>query len=197
MGRRERIIKEARKLLSRFGFRKTTMADIAKAAKMAKATLYYYFASKEEILKEILQREGNTLRKKLQEAVEKGNTASEKLENYSKTRFHFFRELTLYYKTLTEEYYSHNPIVEKERREFDKFELDMLEKILKEGVEKGEFDVPDPRLYAFLILQAMKGLEYPLATGIALNYDGKEINLDEALKLLLNILIKGVAKRAC
>ena len=194
MDRKEQIIQAAKELLSKFGFKKTTMEDIARAARMAKATLYYYFTSKEDILREIIQREGETLRKELEEAVRNANTAKEKLEKYAYTRFHFLRKLALYYKTINEKLYSHIQFIEQERKKFDEFEMDMLEKILREGVERGEFDIPGPRLYAFMLLQAIKGLEFPLATGVALNFDGKEMELDRALSLLLNILLHGISK---
>ncbi len=195
MGRADEIIGVAKGLIARFGFRKTTMEDIARAARIAKATLYHYFASKEEILREIIHREGNALREKLQQALSQGRTPEEKLTLYARTRFRTLRNLALYYKAMSEEFYSHMPFVERERKEFDQFELDALEALLREGVERGEFDIPDPRLYAFLLLQAMKGLEYPLATGTALHMDDQELDLDEALNLLLNILLNGIRKR--
>ena len=195
MGRADEIIGVAKGLIARFGFRKTTMEDIARAARIAKATLYHYFASKEEILREIIHREGNALREKLQQALSQGRTPEEKLTLYARTRFRTLRNLALYYKAMSEEFYSHMPFVERERKEFDQFELDTLEQLLREGVERGEFDIPDPRLYAFLLLQAMKGLEYPLATGTALHMDDQELDLDEALNLLLNILLNGIRKR--
>ncbi len=195
MGRSDEIIQAAKGLIARFGFRKTTMEEIAQAARIAKATLYHYFTSKEDILREIIHREGNILRAKLQQVVAQGKTPEEKLILYARTRFHALRDLALYYKAMTEEFYSHMPFVERERREFDAFELDTLEQLLREGVERGEFEIPDPRLYAFLLLQAMKGLEYPLATGVALHMDDKELDLDEALDLLLGILLHGIRKR--
>ena len=195
MGRADEIIGVAKGLIARFGFRKTTMEDIARAARIAKATLYHYFASKEEILREIIHREGNALREKLQQALSQGRTPEEKLTLYARTRFRTLRNLALYYKAMSEEFYSHMPFVERERKEFDQFELDALEALLREGVERGDFDIPDPRLYAFLLLQAMKGLEYPLATGTALHMDDQELDLDEALNLLLNILLNGIRKR--
>ncbi len=195
MGRADEILGVARELIARFGFRKTTMEDIARAARMAKATVYHYFGSKEEILREIIHREGNALREKLQQALRQGRTPEEKLTLYARTRFRALRDLALYYKAMSEEFYSHLPFVERERQEFDRFELDMLEHLLREGVERGDFDIPDPRLYAFLLLQAMKGLEVPLATGTALRMDDRELDLDEALDLLLGILLKGIRKR--
>ena len=195
MARREQILKAAQELIARFGFRKTTMEDIARAARIAKATVYHYFTSKEDILREIVHREGNVLRQRLQQAVAEGQTPQEKLARYARTRFHYLRTLALYYKAMSEEFYSHMPFVEHERRDFDAFELNTLEQLLKEGVARGDFEIPNPRLYAFMLLQAMKGLEYPLATGAALKLDGQELDLDEALNLLLGILLHGIQRK--
>ncbi len=195
MDRKSSIVEAAKKLISHFGYKKTTMEDIAREIGIAKATLYHYFPSKEDILREIITREGEILRNKLQEVVEKDIPPDRKIREYTYTRFHYLRELALYYKTLSEEYYSQIPFIEHERQKFDLFELDMLEKILVEGVERGVFDVPDTRLYAFVLLQAVKALELPLATGKALKMDDEELELDDVLNLLLKILIKGIGKK--
>ncbi len=194
MKKEDEIITVAKTLLSKFGFKKTTMEDIAREARIAKATLYHYFKSKEDILREIIKREGEILRKRLLKVVEKARTAEEKIRNYAITRFRFLRKLALYYKSLRDEYYSHFNFIERERKNFDEFEISTLQKILDEGVKNKEFEVPDTRLYAFLLLQSMKGLEYPIATGIALKIDGKELKLEEALNILLGILIKGIGR---
>ena len=44
----------ARRLIANQGFKETSMAQIAKACKVTKATLYYYFKSKEDILMAVL-----------------------------------------------------------------------------------------------------------------------------------------------
>jgi AcrR family transcriptional regulator len=47
---RVRIILEAAKgLFARQGFQETSMSDIAEACELGKATLYYYFPTKEEL----------------------------------------------------------------------------------------------------------------------------------------------------
>ncbi|MCD6081002.1 MAG: TetR/AcrR family transcriptional regulator [Candidatus Hydrothermota bacterium] len=194
MDKKNHIIEAAKGLIGRFGFKKTTMEDIARAARMGKATLYYYFKSKEDILREIIEREGNRLRKKLLEAVANGRNTREKLEKYTFTRFHFLRELGVYYRTIKDELYSHLEFIEKERKKFDRFDLDILEKILKEGMEAGEFKIKNPRYYAFLLLQAIRGLEFPILTGEALSFESREIDLDKALSTLLNILLYGISR---
>lgn len=195
MDKRDLILKEAKKLISNFGFKKTTMDDIANACRMSKASLYYYFNSKEDIFREIIEEEGNILRSQLQEVLTSDLTPKEKLRRYAMTRFKFLRSLGLYYRTLREEYYNYFPFVERERKKFDEFELDALNSILLEGVKRGDFDIENPRLYAFMLLQAIKGLEYPIATGIALKLNGKEIRLEDALNLLLRILQRGIERK--
>jgi TetR/AcrR family transcriptional repressor of nem operon len=48
-GKRERLVKAAEKLVLRAGFYKTTLADIASEADVPLGNVYYYFKTKEEI----------------------------------------------------------------------------------------------------------------------------------------------------
>ncbi|RKY65854.1 MAG: TetR/AcrR family transcriptional regulator [Candidatus Latescibacterota bacterium] len=195
MERREHILRAAQELFARFGFRKTTMEDVAKAARIAKATLYYYFKSKENILQELIYKKGEELRRRLLSAIRNAEGPVEKLRAYGVTRFKYFRKLALYYSILTQEYYQYLPFIEKERRDFNAFEIETLEGILREGIDQGLFSISDPRLYAFLLLQAMKGLELPIATGEALKYDGKTLEVEEVLELLLGVVLHGITRR--
>lgn len=51
---REALIRAARRLIARNGFEGTTVAGIAKAAKVGFGTVYLYFASKDELLEAVL-----------------------------------------------------------------------------------------------------------------------------------------------
>lgn len=51
---RESIKKASRELFRRYGYKKTSVSEIAKKAKIAKATIYKYFDSKELVLHAIL-----------------------------------------------------------------------------------------------------------------------------------------------
>lgn len=50
------ILDAAQDLFTRFGFRRTTMDDIARAAGVAKGTLYLYFANKAEVFRAMQRR---------------------------------------------------------------------------------------------------------------------------------------------
>lgn len=51
---KESIVRAAKELFRKYGYHKTSVNEIAKKAKIAKATLYKYFESKEQILDAIL-----------------------------------------------------------------------------------------------------------------------------------------------
>ncbi|UCH11121.1 MAG: helix-turn-helix transcriptional regulator, partial [Fidelibacterota bacterium] len=48
------ILAAAKQLFARKGYQETSMSDIAEACELGKATLYYYFPTKEDIYQEII-----------------------------------------------------------------------------------------------------------------------------------------------
>lgn len=62
---KDKIINVADKIFSKFGFRKTSMDEIARIARKAKGSLYYYFENKEELFKEVITKEINNLKREL------------------------------------------------------------------------------------------------------------------------------------
>ena len=59
--RKDQILESALKVFKINGIEGTTMDEIAKHADFGKATLYYYFSSKEEIFVELLDRGWKTI----------------------------------------------------------------------------------------------------------------------------------------
>src|SRR6266850_1010292 len=54
--KRTRLIKTAAKLAYRRGFRETSLADIAGAARVPVGNVYYYFKTKEELAEAVVER---------------------------------------------------------------------------------------------------------------------------------------------
>jgi AcrR family transcriptional regulator len=72
------ILKICQRLFAENGFNETSMEDIAQACKLQKATLYYYFKGKNDILDRIFQLEWNST-KPLVEIAKKPLELEEKL----------------------------------------------------------------------------------------------------------------------
>src|SRR4051812_45339040 len=56
--RKEAILQQARHMFATKGFAETSMDDIARASHVQKASLYHYFKSKQQILEEMINMEG-------------------------------------------------------------------------------------------------------------------------------------------
>jgi len=183
------ILNVAQGLFARFGLSKTTIDDIAKKAHMGKASIYYYFANKEAIFKEVVEKEGKILKEKLLDAVNTQTTPQKKIHSYIITRMTAIKDLSNYYSALREEYLKHFSFIEKARQSYDAFEITMVSTILSEGQKNGMFDIQDITLTAETIVAAMKGLEYQWSM------EGSKEEIAEKVDALLKILFKGIEKR--
>ncbi len=188
MDTRETLLKTAQKLFARFGFNKTTVDEIASAAHIAKSTLYHHFASKEDIFRAVIEREGQTLAKRIRDAVEEAGTPQEKLRAYVITRMSHLRELANFYSALRDEYLEHYPFIENVRQKDFEDEMAMFREILSEGLRKKALNLKDGdvEVTALAVITALKGLEYPWTakTGIA--------DINEHAEVLLRMLFRGI-----
>lgn len=186
---REKIIETARSVFSKIGFKKATMVDIADALYKAKSSLYHYFKSKEEILKAVVEKEGEIFKGKLMEVLNSTDNPMEKLILYTKTRMKTFNSLANFYSAFKDDYLSNYAFIQNLRKDYDRFEFETIKNILEEGNQRGIFNVEDTSLTSWAIIIAMKGLEYPWA----LRVDPEKIDKD--IDILLNVLFYGIVKR--
>src|SRR5688572_30958068 len=75
---RDEILNGARDLFERFGFKKTTMEDIARQIGKSKSALYYYYKTKEEIFEAVILNEIEASHALVAEAVKKEASATSK-----------------------------------------------------------------------------------------------------------------------
>jgi len=160
---RDKILSVANRLFSRFGFHKTSMDEIAKMARKAKGSLYYHFASKEDLFREVVAKEIASLKSHLSLIVEDTEpSASKKLTNYLVKRMEVLNEAANYHETLKADFFEHFDFIDNLRTEFDDWEKDNLKTIIREGVNSKEFaDVKDLDVMLEVLLMVLKGLETP------------------------------------
>lgn len=188
--REESILQIATEIFQKYGFKKTTIDDIANAAHKGKSSLYYYFKSKEDLFKSVIDKEAKSLKTILTKIVEDTSLEpEEKFRKYIKTRMEKLRELINYYDALNNDYLSHYGFINKIRERHDKDEQAFIVKILDEGVKKEKFEIPDTNITAYAIVIAMKGLEIPIFITKEIDNSGEKINH------LLNILFFGILKK--
>lgn len=187
--KKERIIVAAKELIAQFGFKKTTMDEIATKARMGKSTMYYYFKNKEDIFAEIVRIDSDIFHQKLNEAIQVANSPQDKIMQYVRTRMLHLKELSNYYKTLTHEYLDHYFFIEQVREEFYNFENSILNDLINDGIEQKLFAPCDVDVVVRMITIAIKGLEYS-------SFTQKEQDLERDSKQMIDIIFKGIEVRA-
>lgn len=187
---REHIVKVASKIFTRYGFRKTTMEEIAAASRKGKSSIYYYFQSKEEIFRAVVDKEAEELKIELDQTIREDATPIEKLKTYILFRLHHLRTVENYYAALNDEYLSSMNFILEIRRQFDLEERAVVKKILEEGMKNGTFQVVSSEIGAIAIATMMKGLELPLLLS-----DEHKTDREELLDDLIRVLFYGIIKR--
>jgi AcrR family transcriptional regulator len=183
------LLQIAQNIFARFGLFKTTVDEIAKAARMGKSSIYYYFRSKEDIFKAVLEKELRILKEKIAKAIAESRSPQEKLKNFIVTRMKYVKELANIYSALKDEYLRHYEFIQKLRQNYDIEEINIIKKILQEGINQKVFFIKDLELTSFAIATAIKGLEYDWAIRI------EEKDLEEGIDKLLEVLFYGLIKR--
>lgn len=156
-----RIVEEARQLFAIKGLTNTTMNDIAKASGKGRRTLYTYFNNKQDIYWAVITSEMNRLHEKLEAVVAKELPPNEKLEEYIDARLEGIREIVIRNGSLRAEFFQDIAEVEHARKKVSGGEIELLRKILDEGVSKGKFIVHNTLATATILHCAFKGLEVP------------------------------------
>lgn len=189
-GMRNSIIEASRELFAKFGYKKTTMEDIALALRKGKSSLYYYFKNKEEIFQAVIELEEEMLFGKLKDVVTDDLAPKEKLRQYVMVRMETISQLQNYMKALRDDLQGGYDFLDRIKGKSEEEETRMLAAILEEGTKEQAFQVKNVNLAATAIAIALKGLEVPLFRSLN-NMDDFKVQMDN----ILNILFYGVIKR--
>jgi AcrR family transcriptional regulator len=186
---KKKIIITAGQIFSRYGFKKTTMDEVARALKMGKSSIYYYFESKEEIFEAVVLYEANVLRNELTTAIKSVESPIGKMEKYVFVRMKAFEKLSNYYNAIFDKNLDHFEFIEKIREKYDREETAILRLLLYDGVRKKVFSVGNSEYTALAIQTTLKGLEVPLF------WQKKEVNIDQRLRAILDVLFYGIVRK--
>ena len=186
---KEKIILVSSEIFSQYGFKKTTMEEIAIALRKGKSSIYYYYKSKEEIFEAVIDREAQILKNELSAAIRSTNDPEIRLRNYVKVKMESFEKLSNYYNAIFNSELDHFHFIERQREKYDRTELALFRYILMLGVRSGHFNLKDTRLAALAVQTALKGLEKPLF------WEKRSKNIEMRLDAIIDILFYGIVRK--
>ncbi|MCD4769430.1 MAG: TetR/AcrR family transcriptional regulator [Bacteroidales bacterium] len=186
---KEKIVLVSSEIFSQYGFKKTTMEEIAIALRKGKSSIYYYFKSKEEIFEAVIDKEAQILKNELSAAIKSTDDPEIRLRNYVKVKMESFEKLSNYYNAIFNSELDHFHFIERQREKYDRTELALFRYILWLGVRSGHFNLTDTRLAALAVQTALKGLERPLF------WEKRSKNIDLRLDAIIDILFYGIVRK--
>ncbi len=190
----EQIISAARKVFARYGYSKSTMEDISAAVEMGKASLYYYFPTKENLFHAALLREQEEFIKKAAAILNKQASAEKKLKTYAEERLDFFQELVNLGALSFNAVHDRHSVSLKIYESFAEKEIEITKGIIQEGISNGEFDPSTPSQYPTLLIHLLQGLR--LKTIKSLNVTGTDSKIYKELRkemlMTIELFIKGI-----
>ena len=179
------LLNAARAVVARFGYRKSTLEDIAAEAGVSRATLYYYFPNKEEVFRALIVHEIERFQSVLLEAVDPDAPADERLMSFVRARFRHLRELKSLYSVTEHFARDFLPMASEELAGFQEAEKAFLSSLIQQGMESGRFRPVDATLLATALLAALRGLDERIV------FEGREA-IEEGAECLFQNLFVGL-----
>lgn len=162
---RQMLVDVARQLFAKNGIANTTMNDIAVASGKGRRTLYTYFNRKEDVYSAVIESELERLSDKLDEVAAMKLRPQDKIIELIYTHLSMIRETVVRNGNLRAEFFRNIWMVEKVRKNFDEYEIELFRKVYAEGKADGEFDMENVELVADITHYCIKGLEVPFIYG--------------------------------
>ena len=182
------ILESAAQVIRQKGFHGASMADIAEAAQLQKASLYHHFRSKQEILLELLDRALEMVTARMSAVMALDVPSDEKLRLAMRAYLRTLSEqgdlvsvLLLEHRSLDPEFHSrHIP----NRDRFEKMWRDLIQQGVKDGIFNCE-DIP----------LTVRGLMGVMNWTITWYRPGGKLSVEQISDHFANMFLRGIESR--
>lgn len=188
-----KIINAAQTIISRYGFGKTTMDDIAAAVEMKKSSLYYYYKNKEAIIEDVVIKEAETYLEELENELEKSEKAYDKILTFVNVNIKKFIEKLNHYNLSLSVYLEIEHLLKDMHKNLQEKEKIILEGIINEGIKNGELRKCNTAKITQAILQvleAVKCKDFCVKSTVKKSESISKINKN--FEYLLTVLLDGL-----
>jgi AcrR family transcriptional regulator len=191
---REAILDATDSLLSRYGYKKMTIDDLAKEVGIGKGSVYLHFTSKEEIVLSHIDRIIEQLKGKLSAIARRSEEKPEdRLQKMLKTRvLHRFESVQHYTQNLNDLLSAIRPSFLARRETYYMEESRIFASVVKEGQQMGKFIEGDAGEIAESLILATNSL---LPFSLTVQELGARRDIEEKVTRLAGLLMQGLCAR--
>lgn len=175
---REEIINGARDLFERFGFKKTTMEDIARQIGKSKSALYYYYKTKEEIFEAVILHDIANTEALVAEAVKKEESATSKFRVLFITLLGGVKQKANQFSTFKSELYETHFLFDSIVKKRDSYLEELIKDILILGISRREVKMmnnAEMSLWAVMMNITVKATAHKLFLEDDFNLTGSQL----------------------
>lgn len=181
---KEKILDAAARLIQQYGLKKFTIDEIAAELRISKKTIYQYFKSKDDIIREYFEVSVESYKHSMTSVLSSNEDFSHKIHAivYSSHRYRLPINLLMEAK----KFY---PDVWLKIEDFKQFKLDATKDLLKEGVNSG---IISPDINFGVLSKMLEEI-----SNMFMDYDfliENHLNIREALDEALKIIFNGIMK---
>jgi AcrR family transcriptional regulator len=174
---RARIMEAAEALFRRLGFAKTAVADIAAELDMSPANVYRFFPSKNAIVEAICQRCLAEVESNAWAVARDKGPAGPRLERLILEILKYHKENVLTDQRVNDLVVAAIELSWNAIRAHKDVMRTVVEVILRDGIESGEFEAVEPRETAELILRSLMVFTHPMVIGQCLE-EGQDLEAE-------------------
>jgi AcrR family transcriptional regulator len=189
---RARIMDTAEVLFRRLGYAKTAVADIAAELKMSPANVYRFFPSKNAIIEAICQRCLGELEDRAWAVARSRGSAAERLERLVLEILAYHKENNLTDQRVNDIVLAAIELSWGAIRAHKEHMRMVFEAVLREGIERGEFERVDPRETSRLMLISLVNFCHPVLVAQYLQDQG---DLEADARATIRFLLRAITPR--
>ncbi|MCM3338251.1 TetR/AcrR family transcriptional regulator [Paenibacillus sp. MER TA 81-3] len=156
--RRKQIVEAAAQSFALFGYKATTMDQVAKIAQVGKGTIYTFFTNKEELFDEILQQLIHEMKEIADREIQADKSFFDNLYRVLDRVLDFRSRHELAMKLSQEVRDFGTPMAKDALLTLEGALLEYVERQVRLAMEKGEVKDADPKIISFVMLQLYKAL---------------------------------------
>lgn len=175
---KNRLLDAAHQVFKHYGIRKTTLDDIAIKFGKGKSAIYYYYKSRDAILKAVLVKEVGSAIMQIQAAVEQESNYTEQVKAFVDARLNVVVHTPVLNEACRENKSNNNKWIEQLIQNYMQDKINILSNVLHVGIHGGVFKFDNPQLVARAIETALNGLDaYHISNGLDEKHRDKLINI--------------------
>ncbi|WP_432353937.1 TetR/AcrR family transcriptional regulator [Sporosarcina sp. A2] len=187
MDRRTEILEAAAKSFSLFGYKATTMDQVAKIANVGKGTIYTFFANKEELFNAIVVGMIEEMRTEAESAAVEGAPFEENAHARLMSILKFRTTHQLYAKLIDEGKEIRTPAVQEVLVDIEKQIVKFIAEKIQKGIDRGEVKPCNVEMVAYLLFKSYMALVVDWG-----KTHGQELEQNEIVDLLSSTIFKSL-----